>query len=94
MQNSNDLLDGKMWGLRVNGERAIRARYPNQNPETMMQYSPLSGWIVAPTKWTPPRKVPNADNIVSTADDWPGVIWPMDPPGNTTWTGEGDWGEV
>ena len=22
-----------------------------------------------------------------------GVIWPMDPPGGTTWTGEGDWGE-
>jgi len=93
VKNHGDLPDGKMYGLRVNRERAIRARYPNQNPETSMQYAPLSGWVSAPTDWDPPTKVANAVDITQTAADWPGVIWPMDPPGNTTWTGEGDWGE-
>ena len=54
VSNTNDLLDGKIYGLRVNKERAIRARYPNQNPETSMQYAPLSGWILADTTWNPP----------------------------------------
>eukprot|EP01083_Nonionella_stella_P003656 10523_1 len=92
VKNTNDLLDGKIYGLRVNRKRAIRARYPNQNPETMMQYAPLSGWISASTQWKPPQTLPDATVITNNASDWPGVIWPMDPPDNTTWDGEGDWG--
>ena len=38
-------------GLRVNGKRGIRARYPNANPETTLN---PDGWISSPTKWSPP----------------------------------------
>eukprot|EP01084_Bolivina_argentea_P066972 122073_1 len=91
--SNKNLLDDSIYGLRVNNNRAIRARYPDQNPETSMQYDPLSGWILYDTKWNPPPHVPNAKDITQTDKDWPGVEWPMDGPGGTTWTGEGDWGE-
>ena len=87
--NTNELFDGTIYGLRVDKKRAIRARYPDQDPETSMQYAPLSGWIKYNTLWKPPLSVPNAVDITQNATDWPGVIWPMDGPGNTTWTGEG-----
>ena len=71
VQDDNVFLEGrsiwsrtvKTYGLRVDRERAIRARYPNQNPETMMQYAPLSGWVLAPSDWDPPKKVANAADI-------------------------------
>lgn len=41
----------------------------------------------------PPRRKPDAEDVVVTADDWPSVDWPMKEDGGSTWTGEGDWGE-
>ena len=36
--NTDDLPDGAIYGLRVDKRRGIRARYPDQDPETSMQY--------------------------------------------------------
>ena len=94
VSNSKSFADGKLYGLRVNDERGIRARFPDQIPEIGMQYNPLSGWIQYDTKWVDPIPTPEASNIIITGQDITGnVTWPMNGPGNTTWTGEGDWGD-
>lgn len=70
-------------GLRINGRRAIRARYPNINdPELHMARNPLDGWITARTAWVPPATegegAPTpATEVLVTNEDWPGVEWPM-----------------
>eukprot|EP01060_Flectonema_neradi_P004382 TRINITY_DN12821_c0_g1_i1.p1 TRINITY_DN12821_c0_g1~~TRINITY_DN12821_c0_g1_i1.p1 ORF type:complete len:937 (+),score=210.86 TRINITY_DN12821_c0_g1_i1:61-2871(+) len=92
---------GNVLGLRVNNNRAIRAKYPNGDPEqsgTFYQPSQdyTTGWTAnsRKTKWArpiPPKS--NSTTIVVTADDWPGTEWPMTQEGGSTWTGEGQWGE-
>eukprot|EP00490_Sorites_sp_Unknown_P000567 CAMPEP_0114671578 /NCGR_PEP_ID=MMETSP0191-20121206/41390_1 /TAXON_ID=126664 /ORGANISM="Sorites sp." /LENGTH=518 /DNA_ID=CAMNT_0001931745 /DNA_START=49 /DNA_END=1602 /DNA_ORIENTATION=+ len=82
----------EILGLRVDNKRGIRARYPDQDPEIAMQYDPISGWLLYDTVWKPPIKYPNAENVIVNASSYPNVEWPMDGPGGTTWTGEGDWG--
>ncbi len=91
-------------GLRVNGRRAIRAKYPNGDPEesgTWLQGESASmgggeyikGWITWPTRWIP-SDLPNPiDEIIINNTHWPGVEWPMNETGGDTWTGEGDWGQ-
>ena len=96
-------------GLRVDGRRAIRAKYPNGDPEQSGHFlrgagasmgggDYVEGWVPlsAGTEWVPPFRKPDAQEIVITADDWPSVEWPMTEEGGgtgATWTGEGDWGE-
>ena len=93
-------------GLRINGRRAIRAKYPNGDPEQSGNFlrgasqgmgggDYVKGWIplAARTPWVPPARKPDAREIVITAKDWPSVEWPMSEAGGSTWTGEGDWGE-
>jgi hypothetical protein len=46
-------------GLRVNGMRAIRARWPNGDPE--YQLFP-DGWV-SEAKWSAPKKFPAAEDI-------------------------------
>ena len=92
-------------GLRIDGRRAIRAKYPNGDPESSGNwlkgynagmgggdytrgYIPLS----AGSEWVPPARKPDAEEVVITANDWPGVEWPMAEAGGSSWTGEGDWG--
>ena len=93
VKNSKSFADGTFYGLRVNNNRGIRARYPDQIPEIGMQYDPLSGWITDETNWIDPIPTENATDIIINKDliDGP-VTWPMDGPGGTPWTGEGDWG--
>eukprot|EP01084_Bolivina_argentea_P237330 398876_1 len=79
-------------GLRVNNIRAIRSRYPDINPEIAMQYDPNSGWIIYDTKWKPPAKYPPSTDVIRNATNYNNVEWPMDGPGGTPYTGEGDWG--
>ena len=99
----------EMPGLRKDGQRAIRAKYPNGDPEQSGSFlrganqgmgggDYVKGWmpLAAHTEWVPPRRKPDAKEIVITADDWPSVEWPMTEEGGgtgATWTGEGDWGE-
>eukprot|EP01084_Bolivina_argentea_P030680 56808_1 len=92
-----DEFGNKIPGLRVNGKRAIRARYPKQDPERNMQFDPLSGWLPQGGSqlqtWMDPIKTDPAETVVINAANYPNVHWPMEGPGGTTWTGEGDWGD-
>ena len=93
-------------GLRIDGKRAIRAKFPNGDPEESGSFlrgasqgmgggDYVKGWIplAANTQWVPPTRKPDATEVVVTAADWPGVEWPMQEDGGSSWTGEGDWGE-
>ena len=68
---------GEFLGLRLNGLRQIRAKYPNGDPEI----SGAEGWITSPTKWLKPAdkfadgtdKWTAAVDIVTNASQWPGV---------------------
>eukprot|EP01043_Picozoa_sp_COSAG02_P018589 COSAG02_NODE_872_length_16321_cov_6.491062_7_plen_469_part_00 len=53
------LPSGDMTGMRVDGKRAIRARWPNGDPE--YQLFP-SGWV-NDIGWQPPKKFPQTENI-------------------------------
>ena len=35
------------------------------------------GWCVRPTKWKEPKEKGDPEIVTITADDWPGVEWPM-----------------
>lgn len=97
----------EMPGLRLNGRRAIRAKYPNGDPELSGHWllgadagmgeggDYVKGWtpLSANTEWVKPARKPDAEELVITAEDWPGVEWPMSEDGGSSWTGEGDWGE-
>lgn len=97
----------EMPGLRLNGKRAIRAKYPNGDPEQSGLYLEgadagtgyggdyVHGWVPlsANTEWVKPARKPDAESLVITADDWPSVEWPMSEDGGSRWTGEGAWGE-
>eukprot|EP01060_Flectonema_neradi_P039947 TRINITY_DN896_c1_g1_i2.p1 TRINITY_DN896_c1_g1~~TRINITY_DN896_c1_g1_i2.p1 ORF type:complete len:953 (+),score=255.36 TRINITY_DN896_c1_g1_i2:56-2914(+) len=95
-------------GLRVGTERAIRAKYPNGNPELSGQWYFSSnpamgngqyteGWITQDTQWAPPlnqdKKWSETQDIITNGKEWPSVEWPSDEEGHSTWTGEGDWGD-
>ena len=46
--------------LFINGRRAVRARYPNGNPETMGAHTNPSGYYPKADKWYTPKAVPGA----------------------------------
>ncbi len=47
----------------VNNRRAVRARYPDGNPETMGLHTDPSGYVSKADFWLPPRTYPPATNI-------------------------------
>ena len=49
--------------LFLNRRRAIRARYPNSNPETMGLHTFPNGYIASAEKWLPPKKMPPAEAV-------------------------------
>jgi hypothetical protein len=70
-------------GLRVNGKRAIRAKYPNGNPEIsggggasavdVLTYK--AGWITEQPEWVKPKDQWNeTKDVVVTGNDWPGEL--------------------
>jgi hypothetical protein len=71
----------EVLGLRLNGNREIRAKFPNGDPEI----TGLEGWITAKTAWLKPLdKFPDGSDkweksvdIISNGSMWPGVHWPM-----------------
>ena len=68
----------QITGLRVNGSRAIRARFPNIRSTESQPYAatgPLTGYIVAQTEWKPPRSSSPPTEIVVTQLDFPSVEW-------------------
>jgi len=90
-------------GLRINGERAIRAKFPNGNPELSGNWlvgagSSMGGgdydkgWITLAnnTKWVPPFRHPDSEDVVANDADWPSVHWPHY---SGSQSGEGDQGD-
>ena len=95
----------QILGLRVSGQRAIRARFPNGNPETASSFPPWVdngyggiranfGWLpLHGAVWTPQPDRGPATDLQSGPADWPGVEWPSIPIGhNAAQTGSGDYG--
>jgi hypothetical protein len=91
-------------GLRLNGGRSIRAKYPNGDPEKSGEWfvstdpgmgngDYVEGWITGSTEWVTPQRKPDAEEIIVKGTDWPGVHWPATQEGGSSWTGEGDWGD-
>ena len=72
--------EGEFLGLRLNGSREIRAKWPNGDPEV----SGAEGWITAPTQWLKPLdrfpdgadKWAASEDIITNGSSWPGVHWP------------------
>jgi len=71
----------RITGLRVNGTRAILARFPNIESTEAQPYAssgPLTGYITAKTDWKPPAQPAHPPTeIVVTKADFPSVEWPM-----------------
>lgn len=100
------LSDGEGFpGLRLDGRRAIRAKYPDGDPEQAGNWlfgadqnmgggDYIDGFVRDGfTKWQAPQPRVEAETITITGEDWPGVEWPKsEPGGETKWTGEGDFG--
>jgi hypothetical protein len=97
----------EVYGLRVGGRRAIRARFPNADPETASSFPPWvdngyggmranHGWLPwkgSTAKWMPPPAAAPSEDLTSAPEDWPGVEWPSKPIGlNAPQTGSGNWG--
>lgn len=71
-------IPGYITGLRVNGSRAIRARFPNIRSIESQPYAttgPLTGYITEKTDWKPPRPASPPTEIVVTQLDFPSVEW-------------------
>lgn len=49
--------------LFLNGRRAVRARYPDGNPETMGLHTNPTGYVPSAVSWLPPVKKPPAEEI-------------------------------
>ena len=49
--------------LILNGRRAVRARYPDGNPETMGLHTDPTGYALSAKKWLPPVEKPPAEEI-------------------------------
>ena len=49
--------------LFLNGRRAIRARYPDGNPETMGLHTDPTGYVASAVSWLPPVNKPPAQEI-------------------------------
>ena len=50
--------------LFINGRRAVRARYPDGNPETMGLHTDPSGYALPAVRWLPPVQKPPAQEIL------------------------------
>jgi len=86
-------------GLRLDGRRAIRAKYPDGAPERTSDWFVANttgpggagdqgyythGFISRDTKWRPPVPTQEATTFTIKGEDWPDVGWPVASPGNHT----------
>ena len=71
-------LPAQTFGLRVGTERAIRARFPNGNPEVGDGYS-MQRLTFTPR--TDTADAPPIQNFFANPEDWPGVYWLAEPEG-------------
>lgn len=93
----------EITGMRIDGNRSIRAKYPNGNMElsgnwlsgagaSMGGGDYTKGWVPLSnhTQWVPPFRHPDAEDVVANNADWPSVNWPYY---EGSQTGEGDKGD-
>lgn len=93
----------EITGLRLDGQRSIRAKYPNGNMELSGNWLSgagaamgggdyFKGWIPLAnhTQWVPPFRHPDAEDVIANDTDWPSVDWPHY---EGSQTGEGDKGD-
>ena len=88
IKNNLKSINNKITGLRLNGKRLIRARFPNHNPSISMQFDYLSGWIPnvgarisdKRAKYvgsTTNKSFYQSKYIILSAEDYKDVEWPM-----------------
>ena len=61
--------------LFLNGRRAIRARYPNGNPETMGLHTYPTGYVASAVNWLPPKKMPPSEEVDITVPKIPRAFY-------------------
>ena len=79
----------EITGLRLDGQRSIRAKYPNGNMELSGNWLSGSnagmgggdyfkGWVPLSnhTVWVPPFRHADAEDVIANDADWPSVDWP------------------
>ena len=62
--------------LFLNGRRAVRARYPDGNPETMGLHTDPTGYVSSTVSWLPPLKKPPAEEIYIDSPQRNGTHFP------------------
>lgn len=60
----------------LNQRRAVRARYPDGNPETMGLYTSPTGYVSFADLWLPPREYPKATEINISSPQRNGTHFP------------------
>ena len=63
--------------LFLNGRRAVRARYPDGNSETMGLHTNPTGYVPSADQWLPPKTYPDATEIDVGAPIREGVYFPQ-----------------
>ena len=63
--------------LFLNGRRAVRARYPDGNPEAMGLHTNPSGYVSSAVKWLPPASKPRSSNIEFNTPQRNGTHFPQ-----------------
>ena len=63
--------------LFINGRRAVRARYPDGNPETMGLHTNPTGYVPSADQWLPPKEYPDATEIDVGSPIREGVYFPQ-----------------
>ena len=83
IKNYQLLHENDITGLRINNLRGIRSRFPDHYPETAMQYSSKSVWILNPTTFIKPKQYDYNYKIYNVTS-FPDVYWPMESITNCT----------
>lgn len=63
--------------LFINGRRAVRARYPDGNPETMGLHTNPTGYVPSADQWLPPKTYSDATEIDIGSPIREGVYFPQ-----------------
>ena len=66
----------KVDSVFINNRRAIRARYPNANPETMGLHTNPTGYVNNAKKWLPPHKSSAADEVHINSPNRSATLFP------------------
>ena len=74
--NLTDQKPNAFTSLFINGRRAIRARYPDGNPETMGLHTNPTGYVTQAARWLPPEDKPAATEVDLDSPERLGTYFP------------------